>query len=141
MNLINSNKLAFFIPTDIKLLSLKEQYDYIADYHRSNPNVPLDVTAIFGPFPEPLVPWDISEEEKIVIYNKEVHKVLIWVTNKIVVNLSRLDYKTLDVLIRIATGMLNKCDIQKEVQISLHDNLVENLRTEHQQIILSELPF
>lgn len=141
MNLINSRKFDFFIPADIKSLSLKEQYDYIAQYHKSNPNISLDTTVIFGPFPEPFVPWDISEEEKIVIYNKDVHKVLTWVTNKILVNLSRLDYKTLDVLIRIATGMLNKCDIQKEVQISLHDNLVENLKTEHQKIVLSELPF
>ena len=141
MNLTNSRKFDFFIPTEVKSLSLKEQYDYIAQYHKEHPDIPLDTADIFGPFPEPYVPWDISEEEKIVIYNKDVHKVLIWITNKIVVNLSRLDYKTLDVLIRIATGMLNKCDIQKEVQISLHDNLVENLKTEHQKIVLSELPF
>ena len=141
MNLTNSRKFDFFIPTEVKSLSLKEQYDYIAQYHKEHPDIPLDTADIFGPFPEPYVPWDISEEEKIVIYNKDVHKVLIWITNKIVVNLSRLDYKTLDVLIRIATGMLNKCDIPKEVQIMFHDNMVENLTTEHADILLSELPF
>lgn len=141
MDLIRNNKFDFFIPSEIKSKCLKEQYEYIAQYHQEHPNIPLDSTDVFGPYPLPIVPWDISEAEKVVIYNKEVHKVLNWVTVKIILNLSRLDYKTLDVLIRIATGMLNKCNIQKELQISFHDNMVENLKTEHNKIILSELPF
>ena len=141
MNLTNSRKFDFFIPTEVKSLSLKEQYDYIAQYHKEHPDIPLDTADIFGPFPEPYVPWDISEEEKVVIYNKNVNEVLKWITYNIVVNLSIINYKTLDVLIRIATGMLNKCDIPKELQIMFHDNMVENLRTEHRNTLTSELPF
>ena len=64
-----------------------------------------------------------------------------WIIDNIVIKFYSLDYKTLDVLIRIATGMLNKCDISKEDKIFLHNNLVWNLRAEHSKLILSELPF
>ena len=141
MDLIHNSKIDFFIPTEIKSKNLREQYEYIAKFHQRYPNIPLDSTAVFGPYPQPLSPWDISEEEKIVIYNKEVHTVLNWVTTKIILNLSRLDYKTLGVLIRIATGMLNKCNISKNIQIQLQMNMVENLKKESVKITLSDLPF
>ena len=31
---------------------------------------------VFGPYPESEVPWDISEAQKIVIYNKKVSGIL-----------------------------------------------------------------
>lgn len=141
MSLIHNSRFDFFIPPEIKSKNLREQYEYIVQFHQEHPEIPLVTTVIFGPYPLPLVPWDISEEEKVVIYNKEVHKVLNWITTRIIINLSRLDYKTLDVLIRIATGMLNKCNIPKNLQIDLHTNMVENLRKEHNKIMLSDLPF
>ena len=60
---------------------------------------------------------------------------------RIVINLSSIDYRTLHVLIRIATGMLNKCDIPKEYQIMFHDNMVKNLEDTYNEIVLSSLPF
>ena len=121
---MNKLGLEFFIPVDMKNKSLRDKYEFIHDFHIDHPEIPLDFTNVFGPFPAPCVPWDISEEEKVVIYNKDVRKVLKWITYNIVVNLSILNYKTLDVLIRIATGMLNKCDIPKDLQISLHRNRI-----------------
>jgi len=138
---MNKLGLDFFIPFEMKDASLREKYDFLHDFHIDHPEIPLVFTNVFGPFPPPCVPWDISEEEKVVIYNKNVNEVLKWITYNIVVNLSIINYKTLDVLIRIATGMLNKCDIPKELQIMLHDNMVENLRTEHSNTLTSDLPF
>jgi hypothetical protein len=101
----------------------------------------LNNTSVFGPFPVPSVVYDISEEQKLAIYNPEVTKVLNWVNSRIVINLSYLDYKTLDVLVRIATGMLNKLDIPSETKILFHNNMVGNLRREHSEIMNSQLPF
>ena len=116
-------------------LQLKKMFNDGHEY------VILNNVNVFGPFPEPEVPWDISEAQKIAIYNPEVTKVLRWVMRNMVIYLPDLRYKTLDVLIRIATGMLNKCDIPNEIKILFHDNMVKNLRSVSAQIVLSELPF
>lgn len=131
-----------FVPQKLQDKTLSEKYEYLRRiYKLGSTHILLNNISVFGPYPQPNVPWDISEVEKIAIYNPEVAKVLTWIKTKIIINLGVLDYKTLDVLIRIATGMLNKCDIPKEVQIMFHDNMVENLTTEHADILLSELPF
>ena len=122
-------------PLSAQYKSLKDLYDSGATYILQN-NV-----SVFGPFPCAIVPWDISEAQKIAIYNSEVTKVLNWINSKIVINIASIDYKTLDVLIRIATGMLNKCNIPKKIQIMFHDNMVRNLQAEYTNIILSDLPF
>lgn len=103
--------------------------------------VMLNNVNVFGPYPEPSVPWDISEAQKIAIYNPEVTNVLNWVMVNIVIKLPYLNYKTLDVLIRIATGMLNKCNVPNEIKIMFHDNMVKNLHSVSTQITLAELPF
>lgn len=122
---------------------LADKYEYLKRFYLLSPanSFILDNREVFAPFPEPNVPWDISDVEKIIVYNKDVAKVLKWIQTKIVINLGCIDYKTLDVLIRIATGMLNKCDIPKDIKIMLHENMVKNLRAEHNNIILSTLPF
>lgn len=131
-----------FLPQQLKSAQIVDQYDYLKRfYNAGNTYILLNNVSVFGPFPEPELPWDISKSQKIAIYNPDVAKVLNWIMTRIVINLVNMDYKTLDVLIRIATGMLNKCDIPHEVKIMFHDNMVENLRAEHNRILLSELPF
>ena len=133
---------SYFLPERLKEATTAKKYEYLNNmYKKGQEYILLNNTSVFGPYPRPEVSWDISEVEKIAIYNPEVTKVLNWIKTKIVINLGSIDYKTLDVLIRIATGMLNKCNIPKTVQIMFHDNMVANLRKEHQEIILSDLPF
>ena len=124
-----------FLPDNLKQETIAEKYRYFKKIYGEGANyILLNNVDVFGPFPEPEVLWDISEAQKIATYNQEVK-------TKILINLSSIDDRTLDVLIRIATGMLNKCDIPKELQIMFHDNMVENLRIEHTRVVLSDLPF
>ena len=132
----------YYLPRDVRSKSIAEKYKYYNEmFNRGHTYIILNNVNVFGPFLKPELPWDISEAEKIAIYNPEVAKVLTWVKTKIIINLGNIDYKTLGVLMRIATGMLNKCNIPKSVQILFHDNMVKNLQSEHDAIIMSDLPF
>lgn len=132
----------FFIPRRYRDLSTAAKYAYLKKLYDSGAtHILLNNCRVFGPFMQPTVPWDISEAQKIATYEPQVTSVLRWVNTQIVINLADMDYKTLDVLIRIATGMLNKCDIPKPLQILFHDNMVENLHKEHGIVVISELPF
>ena len=131
-----------FLPPHMKEENIAKKYEYLRElYFNGNTHILLNNVSVFGPFPRPEVPWDISEAQKIATYDPEVTKVLTWIKTKIIINLSRIDYKTMGVLVRIATGMLNKCNIPKCVQIMFHDNMVENLRKEHDAIVVADLPF
>ena len=127
--------IAQFVPVNTPLY---KQYEYLFEhqgiywYHFRD---------VFGPFPQPIAVWDISEEEKLFLTNRDLENVLIWINKNIIVRLSKIDETTLGVLIRIATGMLNKVDIPKELSITLHNNMVENLKEEHKNMLLSQLPF
>lgn len=133
---------SFFLPSQLKEGTVADQYDYLKKKYDSGCHyILLNNIRVFGPYPRSDVPWDISEAQKIAIYNSEVTKVLSWVNTNIVIKLGIIDYKTTGVLIRIATGMLNKCNIPKEIQIMFHDNMVKNLQAEQSEIILSGLPF
>lgn len=130
------------IPQDKRNYCLADKYEYLNRmYNNGHHYILFNNSSVFGPFPAPDVPWTISNVEKVVIYNTEVAQVLNWVKTKIIINLCHIDYRTLDVLIRIATGMLNKCNIPKDVKIILHEHMVKNLREEHNNIMLSTLPF
>lgn len=132
----------FFVPKEHKSSSIADDYFWLRRMYNSGATyILLNNCRVFGPFPHPVLPWDISEEQKIATYHPEVTKVLTWINTKIVINLNVIDYKTLDVLIRIATGMLNKCNIPKETQILFHSNMVKNLKLEHEFIMTSDLPF
>lgn len=132
----------FFIPKELEEATTMEKYVYLNNLYKSGKRyILLNNVRVFGPYPKPNVPWDISEVQKIATYNPEVTSVLNWINTNIVIQLSGITYKTKDVLVRIATGMLNKCDIPKEVQIMFHDNMVENLKVELEDIIQSDLPF
>ena len=130
------------IPHNLQDVSTAEKYEYLEQLYKSGKtHILLNNIRIFGPYPRSEVPWDISEAEKIVIYNKDVANVNKWLKNEIFSKSALSNYKTLDVLMRIATGMLNKCNIPKELQIMFHDNMVKNLRSEHNLIMISGLPF
>jgi hypothetical protein len=131
-----------FLPPHMKEENIAKKYEYLRElYFNGNTYILLNNVSVFGPFPRPEVPWDISEAQKIATYDPEVTKVLTWIKTKIIINLSRIDYRTMWVLVRIATGMLNKCNIPKCIQIMFHDNMVENLRKEYGEIIMADLPF
>ena len=122
--------------------SLGEKYRKLKKiYSAGNKYVLLNNINVFAPFPKPDVPWDISKEQKIATYHPDIVKLLEWVRSKIISNLGIMDYKTLDVLVRIATGMLNKCDIPKDTKILFHENMTHNLQAEHILILNSDLPF
>ena len=122
--------------------SVADKYRYFkTKYEKGDKFILLNNNRVFGPLPRGSCPWDISVYEKMVIYDSEVANALNWVNKNIVINISCIDYKTLYVLIRIATGMLNKCNIPKDLQIMLHDNMVRNLKSAYNDCIISDLPF
>ena len=132
----------FYLPKEIRDKPISDQYVYLKSLYSSGNNYfLLNNTNVFGPYPKPEVPWDISEVEKIVIYQEDVAKVNKWLLNEIFEQSALFNYKTLDVLIRIATGMLNKCNISKGLQIMFHDNMVRTLMDEYGNIRTSDLPF
>lgn len=130
------------LPEELKKSTIMDKYVWFKEVYKTGcTHILLNNTKVFGPYPPAQKPWDISEAEKVAIYNQEVAKVLAWVNTRILINLSCINYKTLHVLMRVATGMLNNCNIPKELSIMFHDNMVENLTREHTRCVLSELPF
>lgn len=130
------------LPEELKKSTIMDKYIWFKEVYKTGcTNILLNNTKVFGPYPPAQKPWDISEAEKVAIYNQEVAKVLAWVNTRILINLSCINYKTLHVLMRVVTGMLNNCNIPKELSIMFHDNMVENLTREHTRCVLSELPF
>lgn len=74
-----------------------------------------------------------------------VHDILVWINKKIVLELGQLDYRAIDVRIRIATNMLNKLEregyISKNFNIDVHDRFIMNVRREISAINTEDLPF
>lgn len=87
----------------------------------------------------------IEEEDFDVIYtictNKDLRNLLNWVNKSIVLNLGIIDYRTIDVRLRIFTGMLNKIQIQKDISIKIHQNVTSNVKREMSDIVTEDLPF
>ena len=73
--------------------------------------------------------------------NEDFTEVLAWVHEKIVFNIEDMTYITLDVLIRILTGLLNKCNIEMNTKIELHDIIVSQLRNRKFYLVDKDLPF
>lgn len=61
------------------------------------------------------------------IMQKDVQDVLHWVCKNIICQISIDNHVTRDVKLRIATGMLNKTNIPKHVNIHYHDNMIRNI--------------
>lgn len=125
-----------------KEASLSEKYMSLRKkYENGETHIISCERAVFEPFPKPSVPWDISELEKKVVYDPEIRKLRIWIYKKIILQLDLLNHDTIGVLIRIATGMLNKIDIPKGDKLILHEHMVKNIQDEYFKIITESLPF
>lgn len=76
-----------------------------------------------------------------LISHPDVDELFLWIYENIILKLNSLTYITLDVLIRISTGMLNKCCIEKDLKIQIHDQVVRKIREDFCAEMLKELPF
>lgn len=74
-------------------------------------------------------------------HNPEFRKWINWVNRKITLELGKEDYRTIDVRIRIATGMFNKLNLPKKIAFKVHFNLTDNLKREMSAINTEDLPF
>ena len=112
-----------------KGMSIAEQYNWLLRVY-SQDQFMLDDTSVFG--------------VELRCMSKDVRKFVHWVNLKIVLKLGRHEYesnKTYNVLLRIATGMLNKLDLPNNVKLIMHDNMTRNIHKELDNIIMETLPF
>lgn len=110
-------------------MSIAEQYNWLLRVY-SQDQFMLDDTSVFG--------------VELRCMSKDVRKFVHWVNLKIVLKLGRHEYesnKTYNVLLRIATGMLNKLDLPNNVKLIMHDNMTRNIHKELDNIIMETLPF
>ena len=77
--------------------------------------------------------------------NDAFKKVVVWVNKNILLQLTKDNYITTNVKIRIATSMINKCLMQeklsKDFGIIAHDILVSNIKELQSVLRDEELPF
>lgn len=86
--------------------------------------------------------WELSEQNYLTqIWNTDIIKAVEWANRNIIFNLGLYNYRTIEVMIRIFTGMLYKCNVNKEILIKIHDNFVKNVKEEHYKLINETLPF
>ena len=110
-------------------MSIAEQYNWLLRVY-SQDQFMLDDSSVFG--------------VELFCMSKDVRKFVHWVNLKIVLKLGRREYessKTYNVLLRIATGMLNKLDLPNNVKLIMHDNMTRNIHKELDNIIMETLPF
>lgn len=110
-------------------MSIAEQYNWLLRVY-SQDQFMLDDTSVFG--------------IELRCMSKDVRKFVHWVNLKIVLKLGRYEYessKTYNVLLRIATGMLNKLDLPDNIKLIMHDNMTRNIHKELDSIVMETLPF
>lgn len=77
--------------------------------------------------------------------NQRLRKILVWVNKNIVRKANSTSYQTKDVRVRVATCMLNKLVEQgyltQELNIHIHDNLVQNTFQLWKELAETDLPF
>lgn len=78
---------------------------------------------------------------ELIHSNRELKNVILWINKKILKEIKNISLATLDVRLRIATGMLNKVDIKPIVSVIMHDNFVRNLRALYFDLKMEDLPF
>lgn len=77
-----------------------------------------------------------------VMHNHELITWLRWVNENICQKLDSDIYKSTDVKVRIATGMLNKIESLDDIdKIHIHYNFVNNIKKLSIDVALSKLPF
>lgn len=112
-----------------KGMSIAEQYNWLLRVY-SQDQFMLDDTSVFG--------------VELRCMSKDVRKFVHWVNLKIVLKLGRYEYessKTYNVLLRIATGMLNKLDLPDNIKLIMHNNMTRNIHKELDNIVMETLPF
>lgn len=110
-------------------MSIAEQYNWLLRVY-SQDQFMLDDTSVFG--------------VELRCMSKDVRKFVHWVNLKIVLKLGRYEYessKTYNVLLRIATGMLNKLDLPSNIKFIMHNNMTRNIHKELDNIVMETLPF
>lgn len=110
-------------------MSIAEQYNWLLRVY-SQDQFMLDDTSVFG--------------VELRCMSKDVRKFVHWVNLKIVLKLGRYEYessKTYNVLLRIATGMLNKLDLPDNIKLIMHNNMTRNIHKELDSIVMETLPF
>lgn len=110
-------------------MSIAEQYNWLLRVY-SQDQFMLDDTSVFG--------------VELRCMSKDVRKFVHWVNLKIVLKLGLYEYessKTYNVLLRIATGMLNKLDLPSNVKLIMHNNMTRNIHKELDNIVMETLPF
>lgn len=97
----------------------------------------LDCARIFIPYYE--------QEECDILYeiwrNPALRAIVRWINQKIVLELGIAKYQTINVRLRIATGMINNLNLSKNLAISIHSHLVKNIQREMGLINTEDLPF
>lgn len=82
---------------------------------------------------------------KFGLLQKDLRSTLNWINKNIVLQLPQYIYypntKTLNVVLRIATGMINKLDLPNEIKQEIHMNMINNIEREIRFLDLENLPF
>lgn len=85
------------------------------------------------------------EDDKLYILAPQAVDVLRWINRRIIFELPSINYRTVEVRIRIASGMLNKLVynniIPKHIGIVYHSRLVHRIRQILCAINVEDLPF
>ena len=85
------------------------------------------------------------DDNKFYILAPEAIDVLRWINRRIVFEIPNIDYRTVEVRIRIASGMLNKLVykgiIPKNIGIIYHSRLVHRVRQILGAVNVEDLPF
>ena len=126
----------------VKLVNMKptEVYDKLRSIHNQGAEYLLDNVEMFAQH---------DETEDDVIYeiciNPDLRRIVKWVNKKLVLQLGIIDYRTIGVRLRIATGMINKLVHEKKLSektgMLIHFSLVSNLNREISAINTQDLPF
>lgn len=126
----------------VKLVNMKptEVYDKLRSIHNQGAEYLLDNVEMFAQH---------DETEDDVIYeiciNPDLRRIVKWVNKKLVLQLGIIDYRTIGVRLRIATGMINKLVHEKRLSektgMLIHFSLVSNLNREISAINTQDLPF
>ena len=92
-----------------------------------------------------IAPISDDEDNYDAIYevwrNKELREWLRWVNENITLQIGIANYKTLGVLLRIATSKLDKMDLPFRIGATIHYYLCNNVWNEHRLITNQDLPF
>lgn len=88
------------------------------------------------------VPSDIADD---ILYeyciNPKLRKLVEWITTRIINEVVICSIYTIDVRLRVATGMLNKLNLDSPMSMWIHDSIVKNCEMVFYDVINEELPF